>query len=72
MRKPETKKLTPERLQQFGFAYAPPLIISAAVNNKVFDTLQRGPKTLEQVTKETGGSPEACAQSWMRWLAWNC
>jgi ubiquinone/menaquinone biosynthesis C-methylase UbiE len=32
------------------------LIISAAVNNKVFDTLQRGPKTIEQVTKETGGS----------------
>src|SRR4051794_16701965 len=57
MRKPETKKLTPERLQQFGFAYAPPLIISAAVNNNVFDTLQRGPKTVEQVTKETGGSP---------------
>jgi ubiquinone/menaquinone biosynthesis C-methylase UbiE len=56
MRKPKTKKLTPERLQQFGFAYAPPLIISAAVNNKVFDTLQRGPKTIEQVTKETGGS----------------
>jgi ubiquinone/menaquinone biosynthesis C-methylase UbiE len=56
MRKPETKKLTPERLQQFGFAYAPPLIISAAVNNNVFDTLQRAPKTLEQVTKETGGS----------------
>src|SRR5213592_4423009 len=57
MKKRETKKLTPERLQQFGFAYAPPLIISAAVNNKVFDTLQRGPKTLEQITKETGGSP---------------
>src|SRR3954468_1666966 len=57
MRKPEAKKLTSERLQQFGFAYAPPLTISAAVNNKVFDTLQRAPKTVEQVTKETGGSP---------------
>jgi ubiquinone/menaquinone biosynthesis C-methylase UbiE len=56
MKKPETKKLTPERLQQLGFAYAPPLIISAAVNNKVFDTLQSGPKTLEQIKKETGGS----------------
>ena len=42
MKKRETKKLTPERLQQFGFAYAPPLIISAAVNNKVFDTLEDG------------------------------
>src|SRR5258707_15314495 len=56
MRKRETKKVTPERLQQFGFAYAPPLIISAAVNNKVFDTLQGGPKTVEQLKKETGAS----------------
>src|SRR5437773_7534779 len=56
MKKPETKKLTPERLQQLAFAYAPPLIISAAVNNKVFDTLHEGPKTVEQLKKETGGS----------------
>src|SRR5437762_8736593 len=56
MKKRETKKLTPERLQQLGFAYAPPLIISAAVNNKVFDTLQNGPKTVEQIKKETGAS----------------
>ena len=56
MEKGKTKKLTPERLQQFGFAYAPPLIISAAVNNSVFDTLQSGPKTVEQVKKETGAS----------------
>ena len=54
MKKRQTKKLTPERLQQFGFAYAPPLIISAAVNNKIFDSLQGGAKTVEQLTKETG------------------
>ena len=56
MRKHETKKLTPERLQQLGFAYAPPLIISAAVNNKVFDTLEGGAKTVEQLKKEANGS----------------
>jgi len=56
MKKRETKKLTPERLQQFGFAYAPPLVISAAVNNKIFDTLEGGAKTVEQVKKETGAS----------------
>src|SRR4029077_6817703 len=56
MKKHETKKLTPERLQQFGFAYAPPLIISAAVNNKIFDTLEGGAKTIEEVKKETGAS----------------
>ncbi|HXO93444.1 MAG TPA: methyltransferase dimerization domain-containing protein, partial [Candidatus Acidoferrum sp.] len=56
MKKRKTKKLTPERLQQLGFAYSPPLIISAAVNNNVFDTLQAGPKTVEQVKRETGAS----------------
>ena len=56
MKKRRTKKPTPERLQQFGFAYAPPLIISAAVNNNVFDALQSGAKTVEQVKKETGAS----------------
>jgi SAM-dependent methyltransferase len=56
MKKRKTKKLTPERLQQLGFAYAPPLIISAAVNNKVFDALQCGAKTVEQLKRETGAS----------------
>jgi ubiquinone/menaquinone biosynthesis C-methylase UbiE len=56
MKKRRTKQVTPERLQQFGFAYAPSLIISAAVNNKVFDTLQDGARTVEQVKKQTGGS----------------
>ena len=50
------KQVTPERLMQFGFAYAPPLIIGAAVTNKVFDTLESGDKTIEQVGKETGAS----------------
>jgi ubiquinone/menaquinone biosynthesis C-methylase UbiE len=56
MKKRKTKKLTPERLQQFGFAYAPPLIISAAINNKIFDALQSGAKTVDEVKKETGAS----------------
>ena len=56
MKTRKTKKLTPERLQQLGFAYAPPLMISAAVNNKVFDSLADGPKTVEQLQKQTGAS----------------
>lgn len=56
MKKREMKKLTPERLQQLGFAYAPPLIISAAVNNKIFEALESGAKTVEQLQKKTGGS----------------
>jgi Dimerisation domain/Methyltransferase domain len=58
MRKKTRKKtpVSPERLMQFGFAYAPPLIIGAAVNCKVFDGLEGGPKTLEQVGHTTGAS----------------
>src|SRR5262245_65841078 len=56
MKKRKINQLTPERLQQFGFAYAPPLIISAAVNNRLFDTLQSGPKTVDQVKNQSGGS----------------
>lgn len=55
----KTRKKTPvspERLMQFGFAYAPPLIIGAAANSKVFDTLESGPKTIEQVRDVTGES----------------
>jgi SAM-dependent methyltransferase len=49
-------QVTPERLMQFGFAYAPPMIIAAAVSNKVFDTLATGAKTAAQVSKEAGSS----------------
>jgi ubiquinone/menaquinone biosynthesis C-methylase UbiE len=56
-KKPRRKKqVTPERLMEFGFAYAPPLIIGAAVSNKVFDSLATAAKTVEQISKETGAS----------------
>jgi SAM-dependent methyltransferase len=50
------KQVTPERLMQFGFAYAPPLIIGAAVTNRVFDSLESGPKMIEEVSNQTGAS----------------
>ena len=56
MKTPEQEQATPERLMQFGFAYAPPLIIGAAVSNKVFDSLASGAKDVEQISKETGAS----------------
>ena len=56
MSKNEQPQVTPERLMQFGFDYAPPLIIGAAVSNKVFDTLARGPKSVDEVSRETGAS----------------
>jgi ubiquinone/menaquinone biosynthesis C-methylase UbiE len=53
------KKVTPERLMELSFAYAPPLIISAAADNKVFDALENGAKTAEEVAKKTTASPRA-------------
>jgi Methylase involved in ubiquinone/menaquinone biosynthesis len=56
MKRPKKDQVTPERLMQFGFAYAPPLIIGAAVSNKVFDSLATGAKTPHEVSKKTGAS----------------
>ena len=56
MAKIEEPKVTPERLMQFGFAYAPPLIIGAATANKVFDTLASGAKNVEEVSQKNGAS----------------
>src|SRR5438034_1397833 len=53
------KQVTPERLMELSFGYAPPLIVSAAVGNKVFDTLENGAKTAKDVAKETRASPRA-------------
>jgi ubiquinone/menaquinone biosynthesis C-methylase UbiE len=55
----QKKKVTPERLMELSFAYAPPLIISAGVSNKVFDSLEHGAKTSKQVAEETGASARA-------------
>src|SRR5438045_2139085 len=51
------EKPTPERLMQFGSAYAPPFIIGAAVSHKAFDSLASVAKTVGQLSKETGTSP---------------
>jgi ubiquinone/menaquinone biosynthesis C-methylase UbiE len=53
------KQVTPERLMELSFAYAPPLIISAGVSNKVFDCLEDGAKTTKQLAEETGASARA-------------
>ena len=52
----QQKKLTPERILQFAWGYAPTLILEAAVRNKVFDTLDAGPKSIEEVSAATGAS----------------
>jgi ubiquinone/menaquinone biosynthesis C-methylase UbiE len=56
MKIPKKEHVTPERLMQFGAAYAPPFIIGAAASNKVFDTLANGPMNAEEVSRRTGAS----------------
>jgi ubiquinone/menaquinone biosynthesis C-methylase UbiE len=56
MAKKDQSQVTPERLMQFGSAFAPPLIIGAAVSNEIFDTLASGPKSIAEVGRETGAS----------------
>ncbi len=48
--------VTPERIMQFAWGYAPPLIIEAAVRNGVFDALEDRPKTAAEVSAATGAS----------------
>src|SRR5262249_44144360 len=54
-------QITPERIMQFTFGFAPPLIIEAAIRHRVFDVLDEGAKMIEQLCAETqtslGGLP---------------
>jgi ubiquinone/menaquinone biosynthesis C-methylase UbiE len=46
----------PDRIMQMAWGYAPPLIIETAVRNRVFDLLDEGPKTVDQVAELSGAS----------------
>jgi len=56
MATPATAPVTPLRLSQLAWGYAPPLILEAALHHHVFDALDAGPKTLAQVSAATGAS----------------
>ena len=51
------KAVTPERIQQLGWGYAPPLLMEAGVRCRVFDVLDSGPQALDKIADETGASP---------------
>src|SRR5271157_3673079 len=50
------RAVTPERIQQLAWGYAPPLIIEAALHHGVFDLLDGGSKTVEEVAAGSGAS----------------
>jgi 2-polyprenyl-3-methyl-5-hydroxy-6-metoxy-1,4-benzoquinol methylase len=41
---------------QFAWGYAPPLILEAALNCRVFDLLDQGPKTVAELAAQSGAS----------------
>jgi hypothetical protein len=53
---PPSPSPTPERILQYAWGYAPTLIIEAAVQNRLFDSLQEGPLTLEELVERSGAS----------------
>ncbi|HEU6448457.1 MAG TPA: methyltransferase [Verrucomicrobiae bacterium] len=50
------KTVTPERIMQFVWSYAPTLIIQTAVHHHVFDLLDQSPQTVQQLAKKSGAS----------------
>lgn len=50
------QRVGPEQVMQFVYGYAPPLILEAALQHHVFDVLDSGSKTIEQVSQQTGAS----------------
>src|SRR5258708_6144916 len=53
---PAKPAVTPERLMQLAWGYAPPLVLEAAIRHRVFDLLDGAPKTVEEVAAASGAS----------------
>ena len=49
-------QVTPERIMQFAWAYATPLILEAAIRHRIFDELDAGAKSTEELGEATGAS----------------
>jgi 3-hydroxy-5-methyl-1-naphthoate 3-O-methyltransferase len=54
-------QVTPERIMQFAWGYVPPLVLEAGIRHRVFDVLDSGPKTIQQVHQATGASERGLA-----------
>ena len=52
---------SPERIQQIAWGYAPPLILEAALNYRLFDLLDESPQNVEELGQRTGASVRGLA-----------
>jgi len=51
-----SSSVTPERILQFVWAFAPPLAIEAAIRHHVFDVLAKRPVSIAELAQATGAS----------------
>ena len=63
---PERAPVTPERIYQLAWGYAPPLVLEAAIRHRVFDVLDAGPMSLHQIREATGASERGLSISCAR------
>lgn len=49
--------VTPERIMQLAWGYTPTSVIEAALEHRVFDLLDSGPRTVAELAARTGASP---------------
>jgi 2-polyprenyl-3-methyl-5-hydroxy-6-metoxy-1,4-benzoquinol methylase len=54
---PFKPQISPDRLMQFTFGFAPPLMIEAAIRYGIFDILDNGARALDTLCAQTGTSP---------------
>ena len=54
-------QVTPERIMQFAWGYAAPLVLEAAIRHRVFDVLDDGPMSPDELAKATGVSQRGLA-----------
>ena len=52
----QSAAVSPERIMQMAWGFAAPLMLEAGIRNGVFEALDGGPKTLEELTRITGAS----------------
>lgn len=50
------QQVSPQRLLEMAWGFAPPLILEAAVRHHVFDVLENGPKKVDEIATATGAS----------------
>jgi precorrin-6B methylase 2 len=49
-------QVSPERINQIQFGYAPPLMLEAAIRLRLFDILDGGPRSVQELSQAAGAS----------------